>query len=119
MDRHPSWKAKSDRIRKLIRQHQNLVILLFRFVYGIRSITPLLIGVSGVSPLKFSLLNAVGALTWAMTLTSLGYVFGQAAELLLDDIKKYEYIIMGLIILVGIIIWILHFRAEKKKKSET
>lgn len=114
IDRHPSWKAKSDRIRKRIRLHQNFVILLFRFVYGIRAVTPILLGVSGVSPFKFSLLNAVGALTWAIVLTSLGYVFGQAAGLLLNDIKKYEFIIMGLIILAGVMIWMLHLRTEKK-----
>lgn len=116
LDKHPSWKIKSDRIWKLIKQHQNLVILLFRFIYGIRSITPFLIGVSGVSLFKFSVLNAVGAITWAIALTSLGYFFGHAAALLLDDIKKYEFIIMGFIILAGVVIWMLHSHAEKREK---
>jgi membrane protein DedA with SNARE-associated domain len=116
LDTHPSWKTKSDRIRKLIQQHQNFVILLFRFVYGLRSITPFLIGVSDVSPFKYLVLNAVGAITWAIALTSLGYVFGHAAELLLDDIKKYEFIIMGLIILAGLVVWMLHSQAEKREK---
>ena len=117
LDKHPSWKIKSDRIWKLIQQHQNLVILLFRFVYGVRSITPFLIGVSDVSSFKFLVLNAVGAITWAIALTSLGYVFGHAAELLIDDIKKYEFIIMGFIILVGLVVWMLESRAEKKEKT--
>ena len=116
LDKYPSWKIKSDRIWKLIQQHQNLVILLFRFVYGIRSITPFLIGVSGVSPFKYLVLNAVGALTWAIALASLGYVFGHAAELLLDDIKKYEVTIMGIIILAGVVIWILHYHKEKRER---
>jgi membrane protein DedA with SNARE-associated domain len=114
LDKHPSWKTKSDRIRKLIQQHQNLVTLLFRFVYGIRTITPFLIGVSGVSLFKFSVLNAAGALTWAIALTSSGYVFGHAAELLLNDIKRYEFILMGVIILVGLVVWIFYSIAEKR-----
>lgn len=117
LDKHPSWKTKSDHIRNLMQRHQNLVILLFRFVYGIRSITPFLIGVSDVSSFKFLVLNAVGAMTWAIALTSLGYVFGHAAELLLDDIQKYEFIIMGFIILVGLVVWMLKSRAEKKEKT--
>jgi membrane protein DedA with SNARE-associated domain len=116
LDKHPSWKTKSDRVQKLIHQHQNFVILLFRFVYGIRVITPFLIGVSDVSLFKFSVLNTVGALMWAIALTSLGYVFGHAAELLLDDIKKYEFIIMGLIILAGLVVWMLHSHAGKREK---
>jgi membrane protein DedA with SNARE-associated domain len=117
LDKHPSWKIKSDRIRKLIQQHQNLVILLFRFVYGIRTVTPFLIGVSGVSSFKYLILNSVGAITWAITLTSLGYVFGHAAELFIDDIKKYEFIIMGFIILIGLVVWMLQSHAEKKENT--
>lgn len=113
LDKHPSWKAKTDRILKLINHHQNFVILLFRFVYGVRSITPFLIGASGISSFKYLMLNAIGALTWAVALTSVGYFFGHAAELLLDDIKKYEFIIMGVIILLGLVAWILRFRADK------
>jgi membrane protein DedA with SNARE-associated domain len=60
-------------------------------------------------------LNAIGAITWAVALTSLGYFFGQAAKLLLDDVKKYELIIMGLIILGGLVILMLQSRAEKKR----
>ncbi|MEN6423654.1 MAG: DedA family protein, partial [Smithella sp.] len=119
LDKHPSWKTKSKRIRKLMQRHQNLLILLFRFVYGISTITPFLIGVSNVSPWKYLALNAVGALIWAITLTSLGYVFGQAAGLILDDIKKYEFMIMGLIILAGMTVWLLHFLAERRRNKRT
>ncbi len=116
LDKHPSWKVKSGRILQLIQRHQNLVILLFRFVYGVRTITPFVVGVSRVSPLKYFMLNAVGALVWAITLTSLGYVFGHTAELILDDIKKYEFTMMGIILLAGLVGWILHFRAREKEK---
>jgi len=115
LDTRPSWKAKSDRILKLIQKHQNLVIILFRFAYGFRAITPFLIGLSNIPSFRFLLLNVLGAITWAITLTSLGYVFGNAAELLLNDIKKYEFIIMGLILLIGLVVWLLQTRAEKKR----
>ena len=115
LNKHPSWQTRADRIERLLQKHQNLVILLFRFVYGIRAVTPVLIGVSNVSSFKFLVLNAIGAITWAIALTSLGYFFGHAAELLLDDVKKYEFVIIGLIILIGLVVWLLEFRAENKK----
>lgn len=117
LNKHPSWKTRADRIRELLQQHQNLVILLFRFVYGVRAVTPVLIGVSNVSSFKFLVLNAIGAITWAIALTSLGYFFGQTAELLLDDVKNYEFVIIGLIILVGLVVWMLEYRAENKEKT--
>lgn len=115
LDKHESWKSKSERILKLLNQHQNFVIILFRFVYGVRSITPFLIGVSGVPPVKFMMLNFTGALIWATTLTSLGYVFGHAAALILDDIKMYELVITEVIILAALIIWFFHLRKERRK----
>lgn len=115
LDKHESWKSKSERILKLLNRYQNLVIILFRFAYGIRSITPFLIGVSGVPPVKFMMLNFTGALIWSLTLTFLGYVFGQAVSLILDDIKKYEFLITELIILIALIIWFFHLRREKKR----
>jgi membrane protein DedA with SNARE-associated domain len=117
LDIHQTWKVKSRRILKLMRQHQTLVILLFRFIYGFRTITPFLIGASGISPWRFIVLNTMGGLTWALVIASLGYVFGHAAELLLHDIKLYEFTIMGAIILVGLVIWMLYFLARKRGKS--
>lgn len=117
LNKHPSWKTKADRIRNLLHKHQNLVILLFRFVYGVRAVTPVLLGISNVSALKFLVLNAVGALTWAIALTSLGYFFGHAARYFLDDVQKYELIIIGLIILFGLVIWLVESRAENKEEA--
>ena len=114
LDNYQTWKVKSGRILKLMRQHQTLVILLFRFIYGFRTITPFLIGASGISPWRFMVFNTMGGLTWALAITSVGYVFGHAAELYLHDIKQYEFIIMGAIILAGLVIWMLYFIAGKK-----
>jgi membrane protein DedA with SNARE-associated domain len=117
LDTHQSWKVKSGRVLKLMQKHQTLVILLFRFIYGIRTITPFLIGASGISAWRFLLFNSLGGLTWALAITSLGYVFGHAAELFLHDIKQYEFTIMGAIILAGLVIWMLHSIAGKRGMS--
>jgi membrane protein DedA with SNARE-associated domain len=116
LETRQSWKKKSDRGLRLIQQHQTLVILLFRFIYGARTITPFLIGASGISPWKFIVLNVLGGLTWAVVITGLGYVFGHATELLLHDIKHYELIIMEAIILTGLLIWVVYFIAGKWEK---
>ena len=114
LDTNRSWKVKSGRALKLLLRHQTLVILVFRFIYGIRTITPFLIGASGISVWRFMVLNTIGGLTWALTITSLGYVFGHAAELVLQDIKQYEFTIIGAIILTGLVIWTLYFIAGKR-----
>jgi membrane protein DedA with SNARE-associated domain len=62
-----------------IGRHPISYIFLYRFIMGIRSISPLMLGVSnGISTAKFGLLNVIGATLWAGAFTALGYLSGGA-----------------------------------------
>lgn len=108
LTRHPAWQARTNRALRLLEQHQNLLILGFRFLYGLRSITPFAIGMSGVSWLRYTLLNVIGAGIWASVVGLAGYYFGQAVETVLGDIKHYELEVMGSIIAISAMLWLVH-----------
>ena len=93
------------------------MILSFRFFYGLRTVTPFVIGTSTVSVKKFAVLNAVGAMVWAAAVGSGGYLFGHALEILIGKIKHYEVQVFAVIALLGLLIWIVHFYHRKKHKS--
>lgn len=58
-------------------------IFAFRFLYGLRTVSPIAIGTSHVPARTFLWINAVAAAVWAVLFTTLGYVFGTGiAELL-------------------------------------
>lgn len=58
-------------------------IFAFRFLYGLRTVSPIAIGTSHVPTRTFLAINAVAACVWAALFTGLGYVFGTGvAELL-------------------------------------
>ena len=78
-----------------------------------------MLGMSRVPIPKFVLLNAVGALLWATAVGTGGYLFGNALEILIGDIKHYEIRVFAFIALVGIIIWGFHFYQNKRGKSGT
>lgn len=108
IDKKPGWKAKTDRAFKLLDKYHALFILGFRFLYGIRTIAPFVLGASGISPIRYLALNLCGALIWAIVIGMLGYYFGHAIEMLLGEIKQYEeWVIMGLL-LVGAMGWFLY-----------
>ncbi len=115
--RHPSWQAPADRVFDKIERQQNLLILSFRFLYGIRTVTPFAIGMSGVSYLHFAILNMIGAGTWAISIAFAGYYFGRAVETVLGDIKKYEVELMVAIIGFACLIWFIHFYRRRTYKS--
>ena len=117
INRRPRWQARTARVFKLLHRHQTLLILGFRFLYGLRTVTPYLLGASGISRLRFTLLNLIGAGVWAVAIGILGYLFGQTFELILDDIKHYELWLFVGLALVGVVLW-WFYRIRKKPPAQ-
>ena len=75
LTRRPTWKQTAEKVHKLMNRFQTPMILSFRFLYGLHTVAPFVIGMSSVSVKKFILLNAAGALVWATAIASGGYFF--------------------------------------------
>jgi membrane protein DedA with SNARE-associated domain len=111
LERHPRWQERAARVLGLLRRHETPVILGFRFIYGIRSVTPFVLGAGGSGPLRFLLLNGIGAAVWAAAIGTLGYLLGHSIEVLLGEVKRFELAIAGAILLVGAAVWLVRRRA--------
>ena len=97
LEKRPLWHSKTDKVFELLNRHQMKVVLGFRFLYGVRNVTPFVIGASRMHPGKFFVLNFLGALVWAIVVGYLGYQFGHLAEAMMGKIQKYEMYILGAI----------------------
>ena len=118
LENRPRWKSKSKRVLELLENHQTLLILGFRFLYGLRTVTPFVIGLSNVAPLRYLLLNILGALIWATVIGGAGYLFGNTLELILGDIKKYERVVFLLIIGAAACLWLYYYMRNSPPKSQ-
>lgn len=76
IDRKPMLKEKSKRIFELLHRYNVGFILSFRFIYGIRVASPLVIGASGISIKRFTILNVIAAAIWAVLSCIAGYMIG-------------------------------------------
>jgi len=112
--RHPSWEPRSERVLAILEQHQNLLILGFRFFYGLRVVTPLAIGISNVSYIRFAILNVIGAAIWAVGIGFAGFYFGQAMESILGDLKRYELALAGTVICIAGLVWLIRFYRRRR-----
>lgn len=117
LDKRPHWKAKSAKVLELLQRRQTMLILGARFLYGIRTVTPFLIGTAKISPVKFFFLDMIGALAWAAAVGGLGYSFGAAFEGLLPDIKRYEMLFIIAVAGIGLAFWL--FRLLTRKRTPT
>jgi membrane protein DedA with SNARE-associated domain len=118
LSRRPAWKQKAEKVHQLMNRFQTPMILSFRFLYGLRTVAPFVIGMSPVSFKKFILLNAAGALAWAAAVGSGGYLFGHALEVFIGKLKSYEIYIMVSVAIIGLLIWIFHFYRRRRQPTK-
>jgi membrane protein DedA with SNARE-associated domain len=115
--KHQKWNSKVERVHCYMERYHDLIMLGFRFVYGIRIMTPFVLATSPkIRTGRFVVFNAIGAVIWSVVVAGGGYLFGHALELVLNDIKKYEISIMIAAVAAGIGIWLIHkYRSRKNK----
>jgi membrane protein DedA with SNARE-associated domain len=118
LERRPAFKGKMERANRLITRFQTPLILGFRFLYGLRTVMPFALGVSAVPVVQFVVLNAIGALVWAIGVAVGGYLFGTALELVIGDLKHYEFRLFGAIAITGMVIWALYFYRGYRSQKE-
>ena len=111
IDKFPSFKPRAERAFRLLRHYDNIYILSFRFIYGVRIISPVIIGTSGVGVKRFTILNLIAALIWSVTSCVAAYYF---AHLIMDKLELIPKILLGVVI-VGAGIGYLLFKWHKKQ----
>ena len=114
LEKRPHWKAKSAKVFALMEKNQTWLILGFSFMYGVRSVTPFLLGAAKVSPPKFFVLNMIGVMVWAITVGCLGFFFGYAIEAVMGDIKRYEMGFFVVLAAVGLGFWLFRLLTRKR-----
>ncbi len=82
-------------------RHPTVFILGFRFLYGLRTISPIAIGTSHIPARTFVVLNAISALVWGVVFTAIGYVFGDGLIELVDKVMPKQKLV-GVAILVAV-----------------
>lgn len=106
--RHPSWQVRAVRVQRIFSRHRIVLVMGFRFMYGIRTVAPFVIGMSGFPSNLFLVLNAASAALWAVSIGCAGYVFGRILENVLNDAKRIEGpTILGFFV-IGAVIWVYH-----------
>ncbi len=110
--RWPRLNAPAERAFGLLQRYQTLFILGFRFVYGIRTISALVIGASGVSTARFLILNGLAAALWSVAISAVGYSFAHALDYALGQAQEIEIGLLCLLALALLIGVIVHLRQK-------
>lgn len=117
LKRLDSWRLPLDVARRHLERHQVLIMLGFRFVYGLRMVTPVVIGLSAVRAARFAVFNAIGAAVWAVAVAWAGYLFGQAVTLLLDKAREAQMVVFGLVAFAALGAWTVRWLCRRRRAA--
>jgi membrane protein DedA with SNARE-associated domain len=115
LESRPSWKPHVEKARSFLGRNVNLLFMSVRFMYGLRTVMPFVIGMSRLDPKRFALLDLIGAFLWALTFGLAGQLIGHLFSLILEDVREQELKIAIAIILLGVGVWLYrHIKVVKE-----
>jgi membrane-associated protein len=88
---------------KFYEKHGAKTLLIAHYVPIVRSFAPLVAGIAHMNRLQFFVYDLIGAVSWAVILTLLGYLFGSR----IPNLESYlHYVLLGVIVIsFGPVIW--------------
>ncbi|QKF59703.1 DedA family protein [Aliarcobacter lanthieri] len=110
-DMMKNHKKKIALVKVLLKKYGIFIVFIQKYIYGVKTLIPLVMGVSEYNPYKFMILNIFASILWACVI---GYISFVAGEFLMSISDKFQY--MGFII-VFVIIFILISNFNKKRKK--
>jgi membrane protein DedA with SNARE-associated domain len=103
--RHPRAQKHHARAEALLKRFGDSFVIGFRFIVGIRSITPLLLGTTAYSASRFLLLNVIGCAIWATCVGTAGYLLGAGIKELFERAGRIQELVIVALI-AGVLLFI-------------
>lgn len=104
-----------EKIATWLVKHDTVFILTYRFIYGLRNISAIVIGMSTISWQRYLWLNFLASWIWAVSFAGAGYLFGdmfvQEGQ---DPLLSFT---IALAVLFGVILAIRYFHRWKQSRQ--
>ncbi|MBL7871220.1 MAG: DedA family protein [Cyclobacteriaceae bacterium] len=117
--KRPSLQAKVEPVTKFFHRHQLQILFSYRFLYGFRIVIPLIVGMSGLSAVRYLFYSTLTGLMWATLVSTVGYWVGRLLNL---QAKAFEdnflFIVLGFAFFGLIVGHVIHSLALKRMQAE-
>ncbi len=95
LQRFPGLARSAARANALVERLPNTAVISLRFLYGMRSVGPAVIGAGTMTWARFIMLDLVAACLWSACWVSAGYGLGEALEPLLRRLSPVGAWLLG------------------------
>lgn len=95
--RRVTSRATYGRVLAMIESNPTPFILAFRFMWGLRTVSPITLGTSQVAWTRFATLNAIAAGLWAVLVSAAGYLFASGLTAAGAELHRIEHLALAVV----------------------
>lgn len=114
---HPQ-SSRFQTVTRFMETYQKRFIFMYRFIPGLRFISPYIMGLGQERFWPFFFLDWLASLVWASVFGVLGYLFGASATRALHDFSRYDSLIFGVIFVLVLGYVVGKFVYHRRRKAQ-
>jgi membrane protein DedA with SNARE-associated domain len=99
----------------LMKKYGDKIIIIKKFIYGLKTLIPIAVGLTKYPLLKFNILNFIAAIIWALSLGYGSYYAGEYFTKIFHALEDKPYLAPVILLFLIYLIW-LYFQKTTKKK---
>lgn len=88
----------------MMRRYGSYVIVVQKYIYGIKTLIPLAMGLTKYNSKRFMMYNALATVLWAVIVGSVSYLMG---EIVLTYMEEYKYV--GVAFILSIVLGVAYY----------
>jgi len=94
-----------DRAEDFVSRYGGAVVILARFIVGLRELNGIIAGITGMRAHRFAFYNAIGAVAWTAVWVSAGYFAGDHIATIYTQVQRYSlYALIALVVVAVVFI---------------
>lgn len=110
---------KRARVEALFARHGQKIVIIARFLPGVRAVTYFTAGSAGMSYVRFILFDGLAAIASAPLFVFLGYKFGGELELLVEALKRGQLRVAGaLAVIIAGYLLVTRLRRRRERSAD-
>ena len=118
LSKKPKLAQKVQRVSQYIDKYPYFFLVVYRFIYGFRTVLPIAIGLSKISKSTFAVFSLISTIIWACFYAALGYYFGETVQPHIAWIKHHELqLLIAGVLLIGIV-YLSHETLKRYKRKK-
>jgi membrane protein DedA with SNARE-associated domain len=99
----------------LMKKYGDKIIIIKKFIYGLKTLIPIAVGLTKYPLIKFNIINLIAAIIWALSLGYGSYYAGEYFTKIFYALEDRPYIAPIILLFLVFIIWFYFQRATKKQ----